>query len=143
MKPPFPAVAGLYQCPTAVNNVETLCNVPPIMLRGAEWFVGLGPEKNGGPKLYCISGHVKKPGVYEASMHTTLRELIYDYAGGEVNDPLPFADDKINLRGYGVGLQFGISEKFRLRMDAAKADSAALPINGKDPQYWASFSYTF
>jgi NADH-quinone oxidoreductase subunit F len=86
LKPPFPAVAGLYQCPTAVNNVETLCNVPPIMLRGAEWFVGLGPEKNGGPKLYCISGHVKKPGVYEASMHTTLRELVYDYAGGIRDD---------------------------------------------------------
>jgi len=77
IKPPFPAVAGLYQKPTAVNNVETLCNVPPIVLNGAEWFAGLGPEKNGGPKLYCISGHVKRPGVYEASMHTTLRELIY------------------------------------------------------------------
>jgi NADH-quinone oxidoreductase subunit F len=77
IKPPFPAVAGLYQCPTAVNNVETLCNVPPIVLNGAEWFASLGPEKNGGPKLYCISGHVKRPGVYEASMHTTLRELIY------------------------------------------------------------------
>jgi NADH-quinone oxidoreductase subunit F len=77
LKPPFPAVAGLYQCPTAVNNVETLCNVPSIILNGPEWFAALGPEKNGGPKLYCISGHVKRPGVYEASMHTTLRELIY------------------------------------------------------------------
>jgi NADH-quinone oxidoreductase subunit F len=77
IKPPFPAVAGLYNCPTAVNNVETLCNVPPIVLNGPEWFAALGPEKNGGPKLYCISGHVKRPGVYEASMHTTLRDLIY------------------------------------------------------------------
>ena len=77
IKPPFPAVAGLYQCPTAVNNVETLCNVPLIVLHGPEWFSALGPEKNGGPKLYCISGHVKRPGVYEASMHTTLRELIF------------------------------------------------------------------
>ena len=84
IKPPFPAVAGLYQCPTAVNNVETLCNVPLVVLNGPEWFAGLGPEKNGGPKLYCISGHVKRPGVYEASMHTTLRELIYgeQYAQG-------------------------------------------------------------
>jgi NADH-quinone oxidoreductase subunit F len=84
IKPPFPAVAGLYQCPTAVNNVETLCNVPLIVLNGPEWFAALGPEKNGGPKLYCISGHVKRPGVYEASMHTTLRELIYgeQYAQG-------------------------------------------------------------
>ena len=86
IKPPFPAVAGLYQCPTAVNNVETLCNVPLIVRRGEAWFADLGPEKNGGPKLYCISGHVKKPGVYEASMHTTLRELIYDRAGGMKDD---------------------------------------------------------
>ena len=86
IKPPFPAVAGLYQCPTAVNNVETLCNVPLIVLNGPEWFSGIGPEKNGGPKLFCISGHVKKPGVYEASMHTTLRELIYDHAGGMLDD---------------------------------------------------------
>jgi NADH-quinone oxidoreductase subunit F len=80
IKPPFPAVAGLYQCPTAVNNVETLCNVPLIVLNGPEWFAGLGPEKNGGPKLFCISGHVKRPGVYEASMNTSLRELVF---GGE------------------------------------------------------------
>jgi NADH-quinone oxidoreductase subunit F len=86
IKPPFPAVAGLYQCPTAVNNVETLCNVPLIVRRGTEWFTGIGPDKNGGPKLYCISGHVKKPGVYEASMQTTLRELIYDHAGGMRDD---------------------------------------------------------
>jgi NADH-quinone oxidoreductase subunit F len=81
-KPPFPALIGLYNCPTAVNNVETLANVPLILRRGAEWFAGLGPEKNGGPKLYCVSGHVKRPGVYEASMHITLRELIEDRAGG-------------------------------------------------------------
>jgi NADH-quinone oxidoreductase subunit F len=82
IKPPFPAVSGLYNCPTAVNNVETLCNLPPILMRGAEWFASLGPEKNGGPKLFCVSGHVKKPGTYEASMNTTLKQLIFDYAGG-------------------------------------------------------------
>ena len=76
-KPPFPAVVGLYNCPTAVNNVETLANVPLIVQHGPEWFAALGPEKNGGPKLYCVSGHVKRPGVYEASMDVTLRELIY------------------------------------------------------------------
>ncbi len=88
IKPPFPAVAGLYNAPTAVNNVETLCNVPLIVDRGAEWYAGLGPEKNGGPKLYCVSGQVKRPGVYEASMHTTLRELIYGepFAGGMLDD---------------------------------------------------------
>ncbi len=86
IKPPFPAVAGLYQCPTAVNNVETLCNVPLIVLNGPEWFADIGPEKNGGPKLFCISGHVKRPGVYEASMQTTLRQLIDDHAGGMLDD---------------------------------------------------------
>jgi NADH-quinone oxidoreductase subunit F len=85
LKPPFPAVAGLYGSPTAVNNVETLCNLPPILMNGAEWFAALGPDKNGGPKLYCVSGHVKRPGVYEASMHTTLRTIVYEYAGGPLD----------------------------------------------------------
>ena len=83
LKPPFPAVEGLYGCPTAVNNVETLCNVPPIIMNGADWYLGLGPEKNGGPKLYSISGDVKRPGSYEIPMgKVTLRQLIHDYAGG-------------------------------------------------------------
>jgi NADH-quinone oxidoreductase subunit F len=81
-KPPFPAAVGLYNCPTAVNNVETLANIPLIVRNGAEWFAALGPEKNGGPKLYCVSGHVKRPGVYEASMNVTLRELVDEFAGG-------------------------------------------------------------
>ena len=81
-KPPFPAVAGLYGKPSAVNNVETLCNVPVIINKGVEWYTSVGPEKNGGPKLYCVSGHVRKPGVFEASMNITLGELINDYAGG-------------------------------------------------------------
>jgi NADH-quinone oxidoreductase subunit F len=82
LRPPFPAVVGLYGCPTIINNVETLANVPFIIVNGPEWFSGIGPDKNTGPKLFCVSGHVNKPGVYEASMHTTLRQLIYDYAGG-------------------------------------------------------------
>jgi NADH-quinone oxidoreductase subunit F len=81
-KPPFPAVVGLYGKPSAVNNVETLCNVPLIVRKGVEWFTGIGPDKNGGPKLYCVSGHVKRPGVFEASMDITLRELIEGHAGG-------------------------------------------------------------
>jgi NADH-quinone oxidoreductase subunit F len=84
LKPPFPAVEGLYGCPTAVNNVETLCNVPLIIANGAEWFAAIGPERNGGPKLFCISGHVKRPGTYEAPMNVSLKTLIYDemFAGG-------------------------------------------------------------
>src|SRR6058998_2435624 len=81
-KPPFPALVGLYGKPTALNNVETLCNVPLVVAKGAEWYAALGPDKNGGPKLYCVSGHVNRPGVYEASMKITLRELIEGFAGG-------------------------------------------------------------
>ena len=66
-----------------VNNVETLVNVPLILDRGAEWFASLGPEKNGGPKLFSISGDVKRPGSYEANLgRITLRQLVYDFAGG-------------------------------------------------------------
>jgi NADH-quinone oxidoreductase subunit F len=85
IKPPFPAVSGLYNSPTVVNNVETLVCVPLILERGAEWFSKQGiDEKNSGPKLYCISGHVKRPGVFEAPMGTiTLRELIYGESYGQ------------------------------------------------------------
>lgn len=82
LRPPFPAVVGLYGCPTIINNVETICNVPCIIERGAAWYTSIGPEKNAGPKLYCISGHVERPGVYETSMDVTVRQLIYDFAGG-------------------------------------------------------------
>jgi len=82
LRPPFPAVEGLYASPTAINNVETLANVPLIIGRGVEWFSGIGREKNTGPKLYCVSGHVKRPGVYELPMEVTLRELVFDHAGG-------------------------------------------------------------
>jgi NADH-quinone oxidoreductase subunit F len=82
LKPPFPAVAGLYECPTVINNVETLACLPHIVNRGVEWFRGIGPEQSPGPKLYCLSGHVQKPGVYELPMGISLRELVEDHAGG-------------------------------------------------------------
>lgn len=86
LKPPFPAVVGLYNCPTIINNVETLSCVPHIIEHGGEWFARLGTDKNGGTKLFGVSGHVKKPGVYELPMGTTLREIIYEHAGGVRND---------------------------------------------------------
>ncbi len=85
IKPPFPAVSGVFSAPTIVNNVETLCCVPHILNNGAEWFAGIGRnEKNTGPKLYCISGHVNRPGVYEAAMGLPLKDLIFGdaYARG-------------------------------------------------------------
>lgn len=83
LRPPyFPAAKGLYYYPTVVNNCETLCSVPHIIERGAGWWTSIGSEKSKGPKLYCISGHVQKPDIYEAPFGITLRELIDDYAGG-------------------------------------------------------------
>jgi NADH-quinone oxidoreductase subunit F len=81
LKPPFPAVVGAFQGPTVVNNVETLANVPRIFEHGADWFAAIGVEKNSGTRLFGISGHVNKPGVYELPMGTPIRELI-ELAGG-------------------------------------------------------------
>lgn len=88
VKPPFPAQAGAFGCPTIVNNVETLASVPFIIGRGGEWFSKLGTlEKSGGTRLFSVSGHVKKPGLYELPCGSfTLRQLIYDYCGGILGD---------------------------------------------------------
>lgn len=84
IKPPFPAVEGLFRRPTVVNNVETLSNLPHILERGADWFTSIGPPHSTGPKLFCISGPVKRPGCYEEAMTITVRELIErgDLGGG-------------------------------------------------------------
>src|ERR1700692_1357384 len=82
LKPPFPANMGLYGCPTTVNNVETIAQVPDIMRRGAAWFAGIGRPNNTGTKLYCISGHVERPCNVEEAMGIPLRELIDKHAGG-------------------------------------------------------------
>jgi NADH-quinone oxidoreductase subunit F len=82
IRPPFPAVVGLYGCPTVINNVETLSSVPAILLNGGEWYANLGTPKNGGTRLFCISGHVNKPGIYELPMGFNLLRMIHDVAGG-------------------------------------------------------------
>jgi len=82
LKPPFPAGAGLYGCPSTVNNVETIAVVPAILKRGPSWFSGLGRPKNAGTKLFCISGHVNQPCNVEEEMGIPLRELIEKHAGG-------------------------------------------------------------
>jgi NADH-quinone oxidoreductase subunit F len=81
-KPPFPAQAGLYSCPTTVNNVESIAVVPTILRRGAAWFAGIGRPKNVGTKIFCISGHVNRPCNVEEEMGIPLRELIERHAGG-------------------------------------------------------------
>ena len=82
LKPPFPAVIGLYGCPTIVNNVESIAVVPTILRRGAAWFASMGRKNNVGTKIFCISGHVNNPCNVEESMSIPLRELIEKHAGG-------------------------------------------------------------
>lgn len=82
IKPPFPAVVGAFGCPTIVNNVETLANVPHIINRGGDWFKGIGTEKSTGTRLFGVSGHVKRPGIYEFPMGLPLLEMLEEHCGG-------------------------------------------------------------
>jgi NADH-quinone oxidoreductase subunit F len=82
LRPPFPAIHGLYGAPTVVNNVETIASVPFIVNNGVDWFRQWGTEKSPGPKIFSVSGHVVRPGNYEVPLGTTARELIYDICGG-------------------------------------------------------------
>jgi NADH-quinone oxidoreductase subunit F len=82
LKPPFPALEGLFGSPTIVNNVETLANLPGIVRNGAAWYRSFGTEKSPGTRLFCVSGQVRRPGVYELPMNVSLQELISEHAGG-------------------------------------------------------------
>lgn len=82
LKPPFPAAVGLYDSPTVINNVETLANVPHIVNNGADWYASIGVPGNAGTRLFGVSGHVVRRGVYELPMGTPLGELLYDHCGG-------------------------------------------------------------
>ena len=112
-KPPFPATHGLFQKPTVVNNVETLANVPHIVNRGPEWFASTGnPLKSTGTRVFCMSGHVKRPGNYEVPMGIPFREMIYDIAGGMRGDkPL-----KAFIPG-GASAAFFTPEHLNVRLD--------------------------
>jgi len=85
IRPPFPAVVGLWGGPTVINNAETLASVPHIILGGGQWFADLGTPKNGGTRLFCMSGNLEKPGVYELAMGYNLKKMIYDVSGGIPN----------------------------------------------------------
>ncbi|HXL21924.1 MAG TPA: NADH-quinone oxidoreductase subunit NuoF [Candidatus Dormibacteraeota bacterium] len=85
IKPPFPAVVGLYGCPTIINNVETLSAVPAILLEGGEAYANRGTPKNGGTRLLCVAGHINKPGIYEIPLGMNMKKFIYEMAGGIPN----------------------------------------------------------
>jgi NADH-quinone oxidoreductase subunit F len=110
-KPPFPPASGLWGKPTTINNVETLCNVPHIVNNGAHWYQGLSLTRDGGTKLYGASGKVKRPGLWELPMGTTIREIL-EYAGG--------MRDGVRLRGLlpgGASTDFLTEQHLDVRMD--------------------------
>ena len=111
-KPPFPAVCGLWGKPTVVNNVETLCNLPHIVSRGPDWFRKLGRTEDGGTKLYGASGRVKRPGLWELPMGTTIREIFEDRAGGTWDGYAARA-----VMPGGASTEFVLRENFDVAMD--------------------------
>ena len=111
-KPPFPPVVGLWGKPTVVDNVETLCNVPHIVNRGAEWFKGLSRTTDGGTKLYGASGKVKRPGLWELPMGTPAREILEEHAGG-MRDGVKFRA----LQPGGASTEFILEEHLDTAMD--------------------------
>jgi NADH-quinone oxidoreductase subunit F len=111
-KPPFPQVSGLWGKPTIVNNAETISNIPHIINHGAEWFKGLSKSIDSGTKLYGVSGNVKRPGVWELPMGTTIRELMEEHAGG--------MREGLALRGVipgGASTDFLVQEHLDVKMD--------------------------
>lgn len=128
VKPPFPAQFGLWGCPTTVNNVETIANVPPIISKGWEWFAKIGEPKHPGTILYGISGHVNKPGVYELPSGTLLTDLIFKYAGGVPGDKkvlcvIPGGSSMPPLRGDQI-------EGVKMDAESLKAVGSAIGTGG-------------
>jgi len=118
-KPPYPQISGLWGKPTIVNNVETLCNVPHIINKGAHWFLDLSHTEDGGTKLYGVSGKVKRPGWWELPMGTTLGELIEEHAGG--------MQDGLKFRGAlpgGASTDFLVEDHLDVKMDFTHVQEA-------------------
>ncbi len=118
-KPPFPQVSGLFGKPTIVQNVETLCNVQHIVNHGAEWFRGLSLTEDGGTKLYGVSGKVKRPGLWELPLGTTMREILEDHAGG-MRDGLQFR----GILPGGASTDFLVEEHLDIAMDYTQVQKA-------------------
>ena len=128
VKPPFPAQNGLWGCPTTINNVETIANIPPIITKGWEWFSKIGEPKHPGTILFGVSGHVKKPGVYELPSGTLLTDIIYNYAGGvpenkEILCVIPGGSSMPPLRGDQL-------EGVKMDAESLKAAGSAIGTGG-------------
>jgi len=128
VKPPFPAQNGLWGCPTTINNVETITNIPPIITKGWEWFSKIGEPKHPGTILFGVSGHVNKPGVYELPSGTLLTDIIYNYAGGvpgnkEILCVIPGGSSMPPLRGDQL-------EGVKMDAESLKAAGSAIGTGG-------------
>ncbi|MBI4811779.1 MAG: NADH-quinone oxidoreductase subunit NuoF [Ignavibacteriales bacterium] len=128
VKPPFPAQNGLWGCPTTINNIETLSNVPLIINRGWEWYSKIGAPRHPGTLLFGISGHVNKPGVYELPTGVLLTDLIYKYAGGvsgnkKIKAVIPGGSSTMWLRGEEI-------ESVRMDADSLKAIGTSIGTGG-------------
>jgi NADH-quinone oxidoreductase subunit F len=128
VKPPFPAQFGLWGCPTTINNVETIANVPIIIRNGGEWYSRIGAPKHPGPLLYGLSGHVNRPGIYELSTGVLLTDLIYKYAAGVPGDKkikaiIPGGSSTPVLRGDEI-------EELKMDAESLKAVGSAIGTAG-------------
>ncbi|HTR82166.1 MAG TPA: NADH-quinone oxidoreductase subunit NuoF [Bacteroidota bacterium] len=128
VKPPFPAQHGVWGCPTTINNVETISNVPLIINKGWEWYSKIGATKHPGPILVGVSGHVNKPGVFEVATGELLTDLIYKYAGGVPGDKkikavIPGGSSTMILRGEAI-------EGVRMDADSLKAAGSSVGTAG-------------
>ena len=128
VKPPFPAQYGVWGCPTTINNVETICNVPLIINKGWEWYSKIGAAKHPGPILVGVSGHVNNPGVFELATGELLTDLIYRYAGGvlggrKIKAVIPGGSSTMILRGESI-------EGVRMDADSLKAAGSSVGTAG-------------
>ncbi len=120
MKPPFPAAEGLYSKPTIVNNVESIANVTHVMRHGVEWYRSFGTEKSPGMRIFCLSGNVKRPGLYELPHAVPLHDILYKYGGGPQDDAAPF---KAVVPG-GISMKFLTADQLDTPMDYESVQAA-------------------
>lgn len=129
VKPPFPTTHGLFGQPTVINNVETLCNLPSIVALGAAAYRQIGTEKSPGPKLFCLSGDVARPGLYEVAFGLTLRHLLFDLAGGLREGPQPGGRHRLQavLFGGAAGA-FAVEQDLDVKLTFEDLRAAGLPL---------------